>query len=230
MKTLTVVQHTFSEHLGLIEDHLEGRGVRFRYVRPFQAGSGVPKPGAVDDGLILLGGGPWGAGPSRTIPTLNEEIALARDCLMANRLIIGIGLGAQILALAADGAVKTAPLAFVAGQAQRTDPSALGGYLPERFPYALYMRDWPAPPAYARVLAQDASGAPLFFQMGHTAFGLVFHPGFKSAMAEDLIMEFDDGPIDPAPTLEALRDMSRAIEDALVSIMTGLVQESGLMR
>ncbi len=55
-----VVQHTAGEFLGLIEDHLEGRGVRFLYFRPFTAGGGLPVRVDAAAGLILLGGGPWG--------------------------------------------------------------------------------------------------------------------------------------------------------------------------
>lgn len=230
MKSLTVIQHTSAEYLGLIEDHLEGRGVRFRYVRPFTAGSALPRPEALGDGLVLLGGGPWNTAGEMKLPTLDGELALARDCLMANRLVIGIGMGAQILALAADGSVEPTPLQFKTGEARRTRDDALNGYLPERFPYALYMRDWPAPPSFARILAVDETDRPLLFQMGDTAFGFAFHPGFKRAMAEDLIMEFEEAPTDPAPALEALQTLNRKIEDALAPIMTGLVQVARLMR
>lgn len=230
MKSLTVIQHTSSEHLGWIEDHLEARQIRFRYVRPFQAGSGVPAPASIGDGLALLGGGPWGAAGERDLPTLQEECALARDCLMANRLIIGFGLGAQILALAAEGSATPAPLELRIGAGRRVTPDALNGYLPERFPYAAYMRDWPQPPAYAKVLAVTEDDRPLIFQMGETAFGFACHPGFKRAMAEDLIMEFEEGPDNPAPALQRLQSVGAEIADALVPIMTGLIQSTKLMR
>ena len=55
------------------------------------------------DGLILLGGGPWGSAGGRDVPTLAEEIALARGCLMLDKPILAFGLGAQILAIAAQG-------------------------------------------------------------------------------------------------------------------------------
>jgi GMP synthase-like glutamine amidotransferase len=230
LKSLTVVQHTSSEHLGLMEDHLEGRRIRFRYVRPFATGGSLPDPDLIGDGLILLGGGPWGAAGARSLPTLAQERALAYACMMANRPLIGIGLGAQIVCLAADGGVEPAPLVFKAGYARRTAPDALGGYLPERFPYAVYMRDWPRPPPFARTLAVDEDDRPLIFQMGETAFGFACHPGFKRAMAEDLIMEFDDVPPASAEALALVDQRKREFEDALVPIMTGLVQATGLMR
>jgi len=48
-------------------------------------------------------------------------------------------------------------------------------------------------------------------------------------MIEDLLMESDDVPADPGPGLEKLLTLGRAIEDALVPIMAGLVQLTGWM-
>ena len=45
MKLIHVVQHTSAEYLGLIEDHLEGRGIRFRYHRPFTSKGTLPPAG-----------------------------------------------------------------------------------------------------------------------------------------------------------------------------------------
>ena len=52
---------------------------------------------AMSDGLILLGGGPWGSAGARDAPTLKEEVRLAHACLMREWPVVGIGLGAQIL-------------------------------------------------------------------------------------------------------------------------------------
>ena len=60
------------------------------------------------DALILLGGGPWGSAGARDLPTLAEEVELTRQMLAEGTPVIGIGLGAQILALAAGGGVEAA--------------------------------------------------------------------------------------------------------------------------
>ncbi len=229
MKTFTVIQHTSADYLGLLEDHFEGSQIRFNYCRPFTEGVSIPFFNEVKDGLILLGGGPWGADGVKDPPSLKREIELTRQCLMANKIVIGIGLGAQILALAAEGSVKTTPLTFVNGKARRMDENALNGYLPHEFPYSYYMRGFPIPPEYADILAVDENNNPLLFQMGKTAFGFVFHPGFKRAIAEDLIMEFEEAPENPAPELEILGNNSREIYETLNAIMTGLVQVTGMM-
>ena len=224
MKLVSVVQHTSAEYLGLIEDHLEGRGIRFQYFRPFTAGGKLPDPDTIRDGLVLLSGGVWGTAGARDVPTLKQEIRLAHAALMFGSPVIGIGLGAQILAIAAGGRSAATRLAFEVTTARRVDATALNGYLPAVYPLAIYMRDWPVPPAYAKVLAEDPLGRPALWQIGDAAFGFAGHPGFKVAMVEDLIMEFDEAPGDTGAEMAKLRTAQRALEDALIPIMTGVVQ------
>jgi len=229
MRTLAVIQHTSADYLGLIEDHLEGRRIRFRYFRPFTSGGKLPASADLQGGLVLLGGGPWGSAGERDVPTLEREVALAAETLAAGAPVLGLGLGAQILCLAAGGGSRPAPLGFDVGEGRRTHAEALGGFLPERFPLVRYGRDAPVLTPAAEVLAVDADGEPCVFRIGERALGFTGHPGMKTAMVEDLIMEFAEGPEDPAPALEALRDARIAIEDALVRVMTGVVQVLGLM-
>ena len=229
MKTVHVVQHTSAEYLGRIEDHLEGRGIRFLYSRPFAAKGSLPAAQGVSTGLVLLGGGPWGSVGERRVPTLTAEIDLAQSCLARDIPVVGIGLGAQILAIAAGGGSEAAPLEFSVQQAQRTRDGALGGYLPQRYPLAIYMRDRPIPPASATVLAHDEAGRAALWQHGRVAFGGPGQPGRKVAMIEDLAMEFEESPPSLRDGLARLREVQRDIEDALVPVMTGLIHATGWM-
>ena len=224
--TLQVIQHNSAEYLGLIEDHLEGRSIRFHYCRPFTGKVPLPKAQSIDEGLILLGGGPWGSAGARDVPTLAQEVALARECLQRHVPVLGIGLGAQILSLALGGRPQATPLEFSVGAAKRSKDGALGGYLPAEYPLAIYMRDWPAPPPGAEVLAEDPKGRAALWQAGR-ALGFAGHPGIKVAMVEDLIMEFEEGPPDLEAGLARLRAAQRPIEDALVPIMAGVLQIAG---
>ena len=230
MNLVHVLQHTSAEYLGLIEDHLEGRNIRFRYCRPFTGKDTLPKPEALRDGLILLGGGPWGCAGVRDVPTLAQEVALVKSSLETRRPVIGIGLGAQIVALAAGGRVESANLEFSVGKARRASEGGLSGYLPAEYPVVLYMRDWPVPPAAAQILARDERGRAVLWQLGGNVLGFAGHPGLKVAMVEDLIMEFEEAPADPGAELGKLRGVQRALEDALVPIMTGVVRLAGWMQ
>ena len=230
MNLLHVIAHTSADYLGLMEDHLEGRRIRFRYFRPFTEDGTIPQPGELSDGLILLGGGPWGSAGGRDVPTLAGEVVATRAMLDQGKPGIGIGLGAQILAIAAGGGSEPSPLVFEVGHARRIADDALAGFLPERFPLVSYMRDRPVLPDHARTLAVDDAGRPAVFEVAPNAIGFTGHPGFKTAMAEDLIMEFEEAPDDPAPILQQLQVMMREIEDSLVPIMTGLIKTTGWMQ
>lgn len=230
MKTVQVFQHTSAEYLGLIEDHLEGRNIRFRYCRPFAGKNPFPKPEALADGVIVLGGGPWGSAGTRDVPTLEQEVSLVKACLQAGKPVVGIGLGAQILALASGGRAESTPLEFSVGSARRVKEGALYGYLPAEYPLAVYMRDWPVPPPAAELLAADERGRPVLWQIGQQALAFAGHPGLKVAMVEDLVMEFEEAAPGVEPALAALRAMQRSIEDALVPIMAGVIRLTGWMQ
>ena len=78
--------------------------------------------------------------------------------------------------------------------------------------------------------AEDEAGRPAVFQVHGNCLGFTGHPGAKLGMVEDLIMEFDETPDNPAPVFDTLRARQAEIEKALVPIMTGIVQITGLMR
>jgi GMP synthase-like glutamine amidotransferase len=230
MKTLCVLQHVEAEYLGLMEDHFEGRNIRFQYCRPFTPGTIMP-PSAEDfAGLVVLGAGPKGVVSGDLIPSLAAELRLTRDFLGRNLPVIGIGAGACILTSAADGGADDAPLRFAVERAERLMPDALGGHLPQSFPVAVYMRDRPVLPAGAKILAAGATGEPLLFQIGENCLGFLGHPGAKSAMIEDLIMEFEDAPDGTAETLAELRAAQSEIATTLGEIMVGLIEITRLMQ
>lgn len=230
MNVVAVIQHTSGEYLGLMEDHLEGRRIRFQYFRPFAGGRKLPATDLPADALMLLGGGPWGAAGDRDLPTLEWEVEIARSYLEQGTPVIGFGLGAQILSLAAGGETEASELVFEVATARRTRDDALGGFLPETYPLVVFMRDRPLPPKDAEILARDDAGRAALFQVAGNAFGFSGHPGAKPGMAEDLIMEFDELPEGFGDALAAFRAAQRDVEDSLVYIMTGLIQATGWMR
>ena len=224
MKTLCVLQHTEAEYLGLMEDHFEGRNIRFQYRRPFTRGGTLPASPDGFDGLVLLGGGPYGLVSGHLLPSAGAELRLTRAFLDAGLPVLGLELGAVLLAVAAGGGAREAPLRFRVEPATSTAPD-----LPAEFPMALYLRDAPVLPEGAEVLAASPEGTPLIFTAGPGRLGFLGHPGMKRGMAEDLIMEFTDTPDDTAPALDALGQAQAGIAEALGPIMVALTARLGLM-
>ncbi len=228
-RNVFIIQHTDSEYLGLMEDHFEGRGIRFTYLRPHTSNGKLPSTAQHFDAIVFLGGGPWGAAGTNDLPTLKAEVAMAHECFVLGIPQIGVGLGALIVALGAGGTVEDAPLRFKVFDAIRQKEDALFGFMPETFPAAVYMRDKLVLPAYADVLAASVDGEPLAFQFGEKALGFLGHPGTKRAMIEDLVMEFDAAPEDIGSELDKLTQVTPLIEDALVQLMTGIIKVTNLM-
>ena len=158
MNLLHVIQHTSADYLGLMEDHLEGRRIRFRYFRPFTEQGAVPGPEEICDGLVLLGGGPWGSAGVRDVPTLKQEIELTEAMLNMAKPVIGIGLGAQILAYAAGGGSTPAPLISVSRRSCGVSPSASSNSTPDtsRAPAAIRR-----PPSHWPLFPRMRTGCPM---------------------------------------------------------------------
>jgi len=229
MKTVCVIQHTETEYLGLMEDHLEGRNIRFLYSRPFAAGGTLPE--AVDglDGLILLGAGPYGIVSGHLLPSMGPELRLTKAFLDAGLPVIGIGLGALVLSVAAGGGAEEAPLRFQVPTATAAAPGLLGGHMPATFPLALYLRDQAVLPKDAKILATDAEDEPLVFSVNGNSLGFIGHPGMKRGMAEDLIMEFAETPENTVESLEKLGVAQSEIAEVLSGLMVGVCIHTGLM-
>lgn len=229
MKTVCVIQHTEAEYLGLMEDHFEGRNIRFLYSRPFAAGGTIPSETIGFDGLMLLGGGPYGMVSGHLLPSMGPELRLVKAFLDAGLPVIGIELGALILAAASGGGADDAPLRFDVTTAKAAAPGLLGGHMPATFPLALYLRDRPVLSADAEILATDEAGEPLVFSVRGNCLGFIGHPGMKRGMAEDLIMEFAETPDNTVESLEALGAVQGEVADVLSELMVGISLHTGLM-
>ena len=227
IKNVCVLQHTEAEFLGLMEDHFEGRNIRFDYQRPFTVGGSVPQSIEPYDGLIILPGGPYGLVSGHLLPSFSAELRLTKMFLEAKLPVVGFGLGAVILAIAAGGGAEEAPLRFELETARRVVPDALHGYLPAKFPSVTYMRDRLVLPGTAQVLAKGDKGDPLVFSLNENCLGFVGHPGMKGGMAEDLIMEFAETPDNTVQGLERLRELQGEIATVLSQIMVGLSKTTG---
>ncbi|MCB1516781.1 MAG: hypothetical protein KDJ19_04075 [Hyphomicrobiaceae bacterium] len=228
MKKLCVIQHTEAEYLGLIEDHFEGRNVRFIYHRPFTHGGTLPSGVEDYDGLVLLGGGPYGLVSGHILPSISPELKITKGFLDAGVPVLGFELGSVILSVAAGGGALEQDLRFTMEDAIATQKGQELLGLPERFPLSCYLRDMPKPPANSEILASNAAGDPLAFSIGETNFGFVGHPGAKRGMMEDLIMEFVESPDDPHDTLVRLGAGQAEIAENLTGLMVALSRQMGL--
>lgn len=172
-----VLQHAQSENLGIIADALNSRGVPFEYLRTFE---GQAIPSGVDEaaGLIVMGG-PMGVYETDRYPFLRQEMKLMEAFLKAERPILGVCLGSQLLAAALGAAVRKGRKKEIGWfeiqlNAAASQDSLWNG---QRTPFVAY--HWHGDifdlPKGAVALASSDLTPVQSYRFGKAAYGVLFH-------------------------------------------------------
>jgi len=187
----TVIRHVEIEDLGYIGESLERAGIRSRYVDADSLPAG--ELGAGGASLIVLGG-PMGVYEAERYPFLGAEIELIQAFLAGGRPVLGICLGAQLVAAAAGARVYPGAAGKEIGWApvQLTDAGLadpLWAGFPERFQTFHWHGDTFDLPAGAELLARTERYVQAF-RLGPTAYGVQFHPEVVPAQLESWIRAY----------------------------------------
>ena len=173
---LLVIQHTPVEGPGLIAGFLSERGISHTLVAsemPLPAGSLQHASG------VLVLGGPMGVYEADRHPRLRDEMTLLADAAAAGKPVLGICLGAQLLAAALGAKVYPGPAKelgwFDVTLAPGAETDPLFRSFPPVFPALHWHGDVFDLPAGARLLASSARTAHQAFAFGPLAWGLLFH-------------------------------------------------------
>jgi GMP synthase (glutamine-hydrolysing) len=94
--TIAVFQHEPTEPLGCLEQVFTGHSVPFEYIRLFETGE-IPRTGATH--LVFMGG-PMSVNDEQEFPYLKQEKELIRKSVKNRQKVLGICLGAQLIASA----------------------------------------------------------------------------------------------------------------------------------
>ncbi len=92
-----VLQHVPFEGLGSIDPWLASRGAEVAYTRFFQ-NDPLPSPGSMD--LLVVMGGPMSVNDEGELAWLAPEKRFVRDAVESGVPVLGICLGAQLIASA----------------------------------------------------------------------------------------------------------------------------------
>jgi GMP synthase (glutamine-hydrolysing) len=230
MREIIVLQHLNREGPGFIADLCRARGLVVE-CRRLDLGEPVPRELALDQSLLVMGGS-MGVGDrdDPRFPFLAREIDLLRLALAREQPVLGICLGAQLLAAAAGARVfpnqrrdengVPKPLREVGfGQVRllgRDTEPALAG-LPAELPVLHWHGDTFDLPTGAVRLAETNACANQAFRLGARAFGLQFHVETDAALVRTWAEEDADfaisalGPAGPARIIADSDAASRAM-------------------
>lgn len=176
-KPILIVQHAQHEQPAAIRRAIESQGIQTLWIHPYQ-GEVYPDLSEIK-GMISLGG-PMGANDEDLYPWIKDECRLLRKCIESNRPVVGICLGAQMIAKALGGHVKKNKTAEIGwfpihlNQAGKNDPiTGAAGNNPTVYHWhcdTFYL------PLEATLLAHSRSCDRQAFHIGEKAYGFQFHP------------------------------------------------------
>jgi GMP synthase (glutamine-hydrolysing) len=180
-----VAQHAPNEGPGLLAEVLHAAHLDTRVVR-LDRGDALPPPAELG-GLVVMGGA-MGVHDTDEFPWLDPERRWIADTVEAGVPVLGVCLGAQLLAAALGAAVTTGPAPEVGvGQVELTaegrDDPVLG---PEGdgLPVIHWHGDTFEIPRGAVHLARGERYPNQAFRYGRSVYGLQFHIEVDDAMAE----------------------------------------------
>jgi GMP synthase-like glutamine amidotransferase len=180
-----ILQHVPWEWPGTIADEAAARGVRIDLRR---LDRGQPVPVAEEIGGLIVMGGPMRVHDTSAHPHLAHERRLLRDAVERNLPVLGVCLGAQLLASALDARVERGPIPEIGiGEVTLThegrgDP-VLGAEA-DSVPVIHWHEDTFHVPDGGVLLAGSALYRNQAFRIGERAYGFQFHIEVDRALAD----------------------------------------------
>jgi GMP synthase-like glutamine amidotransferase len=175
------LQHVPYERVGWVQDWAESRGHEIAgtliYAEPSGAGA-LPQPGELD--LLVVMGGPMNAYEDDEYPWLPDEKDFIRECVSQGKMVLGICLGAQLLADVLGGEVTRAPFEEIGWHpVELTEAGRKLGvfsHFPDRFTTLQWHGDtFSIPPGAVHAASSEAVPNQAFTFADERVVGLQFH-------------------------------------------------------
>ncbi len=209
---ILVFQHVPYEPLGTLDPLLKESGFRIRYVNFGREPRSRPHLDRYE-ALIVLGG-PMNSDQIDTYPNLRTEVEIIREAVERDMSVLGICLGAQLLAKALGGAVSRNPIREIGWYDVDLTPAGLEDPVLSTFEPAQEVFQWHedgitlAPGA--DLLASSPASAVQAFRYGEHAYGFQFHLEASRALIErwltvpdhQAVLAEEEGHIDVAAIRE----------------------------
>ena len=232
MQYYAVVQHTYSEFLGLIEKQLEKRDIGFSYYRPF-VGQDLPGSALQFDALFLLGGA-YPTVDREHCPWVDDERRLIEIFLKARRPVVGIGFGALLVAEHAGATPLAEPFHNAYWTTAHATAAGKGDALAQavdgRRVLVMYHGAAQLPGGLEPIVVDD-SGRWIAVRPDPLCYGMLFRPEVKPGMLEDIIME---AKREVPPNMDELLSTTRQEWDNMQRttdlVLVALVKELSLMQ
>jgi GMP synthase-like glutamine amidotransferase len=190
---IQVLQHVPFEDAGSMTTDFKQRGYPVANTHWYR-GDTTPALDSFDTLIVM--GGPMGVYDEADHPWLAQEKALIKAAIDADKIILGVCLGAQLIACVLGAKVSRNPQREIGWfpLTLQTPPeqSPLGSALPQGAEVLHWHGDTFALPEGARWLASSEACAQQAFSMGDRIFGFQFHLETTEVSARALVTECAD--------------------------------------
>jgi len=194
MARALVVQHVEVDAPALVATELDAAGVEVVLHRTDRQG---PPPTIADFDALVVMGGPQSARSDEGFPTRRAELAMIAEAVALERPVLGVCLGAQLLAEATGGRVTRGGAGLEVGWSDvelttAADEDELFAGLPSPFaPLHWHGETFDLPPD-AVLLASSAQYPHQAFRVGRRAWGLQFHVEADRPLTEAFVSEWPE--------------------------------------
>lgn len=207
MAEFLVLQHEPAEGPGTIAEEILAAGHAVRVLRIDQKERVPAEPGPYA-GFVVMGG-TMGVYDQIKLPHLKDEIVLLDKAVRADKPVLGICLGAQLLAAAAGAEVSAGEMEIGWVPVHKMPEACKDPVLrrlPENFPALMWHGDHFALPKGAAHLLSTSQCACAGFRIGKKAYGLVPHLEMTAAMIDGMVSasrrELAAAQVEPSQILE----------------------------
>jgi GMP synthase-like glutamine amidotransferase len=180
------IQHVPFEGLASIESWLQNAGYEITYTQFFNSGA---LPDIEDIDLLVVMGGPMSVNDETEYPWLAKEKQFIRSAIEAGMPVLGICLGAQLIASSMGSEVFTNPEKEIGWFPVEAVKSEITSAF--RFPEEIEVFHWHGEtfnlPTGSVQLAKSRGCENQAFQIGNNVVGLQFHLETTSASAQAII-------------------------------------------
>lgn len=209
------LQHVPFEGLGSIGPWLERAGYQITCSRLFESPE-LPSPDAMD--LLVVMGGPMSVNDERDYLWLAGEKRLIRQAVAEGIPVLGICLGAQLIASAMGAGVTPNPEKEIGWFPVTATAGVAGAF---RFPDTLRVFHWHGEtfelPGGAVQLARSAACENQAFQVGDHVIGLQFHLETTPVSAREIVHHCKDELV-AAPYIQPAAEILSAPASAYEAI------------
>ncbi|MFA7343392.1 MAG: gamma-glutamyl-gamma-aminobutyrate hydrolase family protein [Terrimicrobiaceae bacterium] len=207
MKKILFVQHGETDKPGLLEESLLAGHIGIDVTHPY-LGQPLPASLVAFDGLAV-GGGAQGAYEADKYPYLSQECQLIREAAHAGKPVLGLCLGAQLMAAALGAPVRPGDRREIGFFPITLDPIAKYDPLLCDLPTDFVATHWHGDvfdlPAAGMRLASSALTPNQLFRYGCGLYGLQFHLEMTLEIFEEMLAGSDDYLIAAGADPEQLR-------------------------